>query len=211
MLDVDAIVFTNHPGTDDERSEHAARPNFWAGNRWLPRAAQHRNMLICIHHVPPDDPRPFSHAYFPRSAFDEVVQRGGWTCGRKGDGYLGLYSQHPAQWSAEPAHADVELRAAAPDNIWICELGNQRRDASFERFVEKLCSAPVECDGLRVRYRSPSLGAVSFGWTEPLAIDGQAIALHDYRRFDNPYCQADLGERYYLIARGDEQLELDFR
>jgi hypothetical protein len=210
MLDVDAVVFTNHPGTDDESGEHSARPNFWAGNRWLPRAAQHRNVLICIHHVPRDDPRPFSHAYFPRNAFDEVVQRGGWTFGRKGGGYIALYSQHPARWSRHTSYASVELRAEARDNVWICEMGDEQRYPSFERFVESIASAPVQLAGLRVTYRSPSLGEVSFGWTEPLRVGGQEIQLHGYGRFDNPYCLAEMGERRYVLTHGDDRLVLDF-
>ena len=210
-LGIDAVVFTNHPGTADERNEHTARPNFWAGNRWLPRAAQHRNVLICIHHVPPDDAHPFSHAYFPRHAFDEVIERGNWTMGRKGSGYLGLYSQHRAGWPEQGAYAEVELRAAAPDNIWICELGNAQRYGSFERFVEAISTAPVACAGLDVRYHSPSLGTVSFGWTGPLLVDGQVVALHDYPRFDTLYCRAELGDRYYVVTHAGEQLELDVR
>ena len=190
MLDVDAVVFTNHPGTDDERGEHTARPNFWAGNRWLPRAAQHRNVLVCIHHVPRDDPFPFSHAYFPRDAFDTVLQRGGWTFGRKHGGYIGLYSQHPARWAEQGPYAGVELRADARDNVWICELGDEQRYAGFEHFVEAISTAPVRCDGLRVRYHSPSLSEVSFGWTEPLRARGEEVPLRDYPRFDNPYCRA---------------------
>ena len=211
MLDVDAVVFTNHPGTDDERSEHTARPNFWAGNRWLPRAAQHRNVLICIHHVPEDDPRPFSHAYFPRSAFDEVVQRGNWTCGRKGSGYVALYSQHPTRWVAHEADGEIELRADAPDNIWICEMGDEQQYDSFEQFVEAVCAATVQYTGLHVNYSSPSLGDMSFGWTEPLRVGEQEVQLHNYPRFDNPYCQAEIGARCYTITHGDAQLVLDFR
>ena len=64
-LGIDAVVFSNHPGSDDLQS----RPNFWAGNGILPRAVQHENVLICIHHLPANDAFPFSHAYFPRDAF----------------------------------------------------------------------------------------------------------------------------------------------
>lgn len=211
MLDIDAMVFTNHPGSDDENAEHDARPNFWAGNRWLPRAAQYRNALICIHHVPPDDPRPFSHAYFPRRAFDQAIQRGNWTFGRKGDGYIALYSQHRPRWAEREPYAEIELRAAAPDNIWICELGDVNQYASFERFVTAISAAQVTCAGLHVSYRSPSLGELRFGWAEPLRVDGQPQPLHNDRRFDNPYCQAELGERRYVIAHGDERLTLDLR
>jgi hypothetical protein len=209
-LDIDAVVFTNHPGTDDESGEHTARPNFWAGNRWLPRAAQHRNVLVCIHHVPPDDPRPFSHAYFPRRAFDEVLQRDGWTFGRKGGGYIALYSQHPAQWPVDGPYAEVELRAPAPDNIWICELGDERQCGSFGRFVEAICAAQVRCEGLSVRYSSPAIGALSFGWNGPLEVAGGEVQLRGYPRFENPYCTAAVGERRYAITRGEERLLLDF-
>lgn len=208
-LDADAVVFTNHPGTDDERGEHLARPNFWAGNRWLPRAAQHRNVLVCIHHVPPDDPRPFSHAYFPRRAFDEVAQRGGWTFGRRGGGYIALYAQGGARWAEGGAYAGVELRAPSRDTVWICELGDERSFGSFERFVAAVADAAVVCDGLRVRYQSPSLGAVSFGWTGPLVVGGQEIGLHGELRFDSPYCRAAVGERSYTVAHGGERLVID--
>jgi hypothetical protein len=210
MLSVDAVVFTNHPGTDDESGEHTARPNFWAGNRWLPRTAQHRNVLICIHHVPADDPRPYSHAYFPRQRFDEVVQKGHWTFGRKGRGFIGLYSQNPARWTEGSSYADVELRAEARDNTWICEMGSAADYASFERFIEAVASAEVQCEGLHVTYGSPTLGEVTFGWTGPLRVGGREIPLHGYPRFDNPYCQADLGSERYVIKHDADQLILDF-
>ncbi|MEZ4637924.1 MAG: hypothetical protein R2856_23690 [Caldilineaceae bacterium] len=60
-LGIDAVLFTNHPGAEDEIS----RPNFWGGNGVLPKAVQHRNVLIAMHHVPADDAFPYSHAYFP--------------------------------------------------------------------------------------------------------------------------------------------------
>jgi hypothetical protein len=52
---------------------------------------------------------------------------------------------------------------------------------------------------------------VSFGWTDPLCIDGQELQLHGYLRFDNPYCQASFGECCYTITHGLARLVLDFR
>ena len=49
------------------------------------------------------------------------------TIGRKGSGYIALYSQHPARWPERESSAEVELRADAPDNIWICEMGDEQR------------------------------------------------------------------------------------
>jgi hypothetical protein len=208
-LSPDAVVFANHPGSDDERS----RPNFWAGNGILPRVAQHENVLVCIHHVPADDPFPFSHAYFPRDAFDKVVECDRWVFGRKGEGYVGLYSQHPARWLADPhddAHRVIELRAEAPTNGWIVEMGDEAHWGSFANFVETVSAAPVEAAGLDVSYNSPSVGRVQFGWHGPLRVDGNQVELHDYPRFHNPYCQADFPSRRYTIQHGDRVYVLDF-
>lgn len=90
-------------------------------------------------------------------------------------------------------------------------MGDEQSSGSFAQFVEAVSAAPVHCDGLHVRYESPSLGEMEFGWTEPLRVNGQDVQLHSYPRFDNPYCQADIGDRCYTITRGDEQIVLDFR
>lgn len=208
-LDPDAVVFTTHPGTDDESGEHTSRPNFWAGNRWLPRVGQYRNVAVIIHHVPRDDDRPYSHAYFPRAAFDQVDAAGSWVFARKGGGYIALYSQQPAVWAETGAYAGVELRANAADNIWICEMGSAA-GGSFEDFKAAILAAPVTCGGLNVVYQSPSVGEVRFGWNGPLSAAGQEIALSGYPRFDNPYCQAALGDRRFNIRRGEEELLLAF-
>jgi hypothetical protein len=209
-LDVDAVVFTNHPGAANESSAHADRPNFWAGNRFLPRAAQWRNVLICIHHAPADDEFPFSHAYFPRDHFDETDVRGNWTFGRKGEGYVALYSQHAAVWSDDGSAPLIELRAESPDNIWICEMGTAAQWGSLSGFADAVAYAAVACQGLHVDYESPSLGKVSFGYTGPLSVAGEEVQLADYPRFDNIYCKAALGVRTYTIERAGERLVWDF-
>ena len=211
-LGVDAVVFTNHPGADDETS----RPNFWAGNGILPRVAQHANVAVIIHHLPPDDRFPFSHAYFPRAAFDEVIEQGGWVCARKGDGYIALFSQHPTRWLTD-RHDDAqpvnELRAAAFTNVWLVEVGDAAQHGDFATFVDTVAAASVTVAGTgpatTVRYVSPTVGVVTFGWLEPLSVDGAEIDLHDYPRFDNPYCRAEVGARTYTIRHGEETHVID--
>ena len=106
-MGIDAVVFTTHPGSNNE----SLRPNYWAGNGILPRAAQYKNVVVCIYSVPPENPLPFlrselrggrnikadsvapsdkllpfTHAYFPRYAFDEVVEKKNWIFARKKNG-----------------------------------------------------------------------------------------------------------------------------
>lgn len=208
-LGIDAVVFTNHPASDDER----ARPNFWAGNGILPRVAQHENVLVCIHHVSPKDPFPFSHAYFPRDAFDEIVEQGNWVFGRKDEGYIALYSQHAIEWLPDrydDAHPIIEARADAPDNIWVVEMGDASQWESFEVFVNAISDAAITADKMTIQYVSPTQGQIEFGWNNPFVVASDAVELHDYPRFDNPYCRTEFDSQVYDIQLGDLAHTLNF-
>ena len=73
-----AVVFVTNPGPHG-RSQG---PGYWSSNGRMPRNAQYRNVLISIYnierHVVPGrlESRPYgyTHAYFPKWAFDEVIE-----------------------------------------------------------------------------------------------------------------------------------------
>ena len=205
-LGIDAVVFTNHPGSLDL----TARPNYWAGNGILPRAVQHQNVLICLHNILASDRFPFSHAYFPREAFDEVVERGGWICGRKGDGYIGLYVQYPYRWLKDEQGRVIEVRVDGPEAAWVVEMGEKGPWVNFEAFVEAVTTASIRCQGLQVEYGSPSQGRITFGWEGDLQVAGKVVPLHNYERFDNPYAQTGFTSPKVTIRRQAEELVLDF-
>ncbi len=214
-----AKVFTNHPGS----MEYMDRPNMIAGNSYLPRAAQHENVVLCVYRVPADHIRMLeTHAYFPQHEFDEVVEREGWVFGRKDDAYIALGSLMPTHWKAvDPAmyqagfrtEWEAEYKRAKPSiyhanghaNVWVAELGSRAQNGSFEAFVARFDGRKIEGDTFAFTYASPSQGEMKFGWDEPLAVNGQEICIADYPRYDNPYCQADfLAEQLVIRCDGSE-------
>jgi len=201
-----ALVFTSHPGSDDETS----RPNFWIGNGRLPRVAQHRNLLVCIHRIPEGDEHPFSHAYVPKVAFDDLREKNGWITARRGNGFLALFSQNQYEWTETGPYRNREIRAFSPMNIWICEMGTRRQWASFDQFSDAIAASRVGIRGTEVDYESPSVGRVSFGWSKGFSVCGETMKLNGYRRFENPYCQCDFGSVQYAIGDGEKTLRLDF-
>ena len=64
--------------------------------------------------------------------------------------------------------------------------------------------------GLRVEYDAPGAGKLRFGWKGPLKLDGKDIPLSGFKRFDNPYCQADFDSHEFTIEAGGSRLFLDF-
>lgn len=229
-LGADAVCFTTHPAKIE-----GATPNYWAGSGQLPRAAQIKNVVICIYrlHSKPALYVPtklfYTHAWLPRDQFDELVEQDGWIFARKGDGYLALRSQQPYLWKdggvargrttttgqtgADPDYpADVGREVIAPgqNNIWICELGRQATDGTFVEFVARISRARVQFAGANLLYESPSQGILTFGWQQPLTQNGLTIPLHNAPRYDNPYIQADFATDMLTVACGTEQLHLNW-
>jgi hypothetical protein len=187
-LGPETVCFTTQPvGNEDYE---------WTGSGTLPRVAQSENVLIALYdlytgpslYVTMD--RILTHAWFPKDTFDEVVERGGWFFGRRGDGYIALWSQQPCHWQEDGPDKGRELIAPGKKNIWICELGRQAAQGSFEQFMDGILGAKIETENLQVSYDSPSQGGLEFSWDRELRRNGAVVPMDDFPRFDNPYAQA---------------------
>jgi len=211
-----AQVFVNNPGRMSD-----GRPGYWHGNGRLPRSAQHRNLLICLYDIDRHkgflEPNhfAFTHAYFPRWAFDRVKEveadeGGGWVFGEKDDGYVALYSHQPYRWREEGPDAGQEIIALGHQNVWICQMGRKKDDGSFDEFIKSVTNAPLQVDSLDVEFEAPGVGTASFGWDDPLVVDGEEIPLEDYPRWDNPYANVDFDSEQFTISHAGEELHLDF-
>jgi hypothetical protein len=208
-LGPEAVVFTTHPARREGPS-----PNYWTGSGTLPRVAQVKNVAIIVYEI---NTRPglyitnkllFTHAWFPRSAFDEVVERGRWICGRRGDGYVALASQHPMRPGAEDS--DNELIVEGRRNIWVCETGRRAVDGSFVDFVARIAAARLEFDGQSVVYHSPSQGRLVFGWRGPFTQDGAVVPLAGFWRYDNPYSATPFADDRITVEARGESLTLEW-
>ena len=145
-LDRNCFVITAFPADIPLGADFGSE---WTGG-FVPRVTINKNVGIIQYHQPafgtmekylgspmdisstfPD----WTHAYFPRTMFDEYIQTGNWTIGRKGDAYLALYSSSPPVWSADPVKTNYELIAHATANVWIVEMGDAENTGSFTDFV----------------------------------------------------------------------------
>ncbi len=196
-----AVVYTNHPGSQDFED----RPNQIAGSWILPRAAQHENVLFCIYRIPADYIRMLeTHAYFPQHEFDEVIEQWGWVFGKKGNAYISLRSLLPAHWKVpDPALYKTVYKdewepyaknskpyfyhANGHANVWVTEMGSQAQNGSFQSFIKQFETADLSGDTFQIAYQSPSLGTMTFGWNSSLTVNGYEIQINDYDRYDNPY------------------------
>ncbi|HKE72033.1 MAG TPA: hypothetical protein VKB57_00350, partial [Acidimicrobiales bacterium] len=172
---------------------------------------------------------PFTHAYFPTERFDEVRQVGNWTLGRRGDGYVALWSWRPTQWRAhDPAVTFTNgltqpfdlVAPGGADDAWIVQVGDAGRWGSFDAFAQAVTSAPLSvaprpagADGLPggfdVAYRSPTQGLISFSSSGPLTVDGTEVPLHGTDRSSNPFGVVRAGPGRVDLRDGPATLSLD--
>lgn len=185
----EAVVFVNHPSCLSEDGAH--RPGCWHGNVVLPRVAQWKDVLIAIHKLPEDDWLGFTHAYFPRYAFDQRVTLDGWAFARKGDGYIALTASNGLDLIRQGQNAYRELRSYGQHTVWLCQMGRRAEDGSFEEFRQKVAAQPLTFDGLSVSYTSLRDETITFGWEGPLKVDDVAQPLSGFKHYDGPYAAAD--------------------
>jgi hypothetical protein len=238
-LDEDAVVFTTHPGNEPRPGDRWVDADlYWNGGSTMPRTAQQGAAVVNMYapqYEPPAGPPldafgylPYTHAYFPTERFDEVRQQDGWTFGRKGDGYVALWSWRPTEWRThDPAVTFTNgltqpfdlVAPGGASNVWISEVGNAARWGDFDSFVAAVSAAPVEVQdlgtvagvsrGFDVTYGSPTEGSMTFSWTGPLTVDGTEVPLHGTNRYDNPFGTTPFGETRVAISDGRTSLTVD--
>ncbi|MDR1569717.1 MAG: hypothetical protein LBS72_04430 [Oscillospiraceae bacterium] len=221
------VVFTTNPGSND----YTSRPNKFAGNLCLPRAVAHRNVLLCVYRVLPDFvDYLYSHMYFPQAEFDEIIEERGWLFGRKGDAYIAVYTLRPGRWNeidpefyrqnfsresedmisrAQNEGYKYDYMAPGHANVWAVELGSKAQSGGFREFTGRFNGAALKGDTLRFTYSSPSQGDMSFGWNGDLTVCGEAVPIHGYKRYENPFCTAEFNSDRLEINCDGQSVILD--
>ena len=205
-LGPDAVVFVTHPPFLAE----SGSPNFWAGHLVLPRVAQWKDILIDVRSNKPDEGMGFTHAYFPMFAFDECVFGDRWALARKGDGYIALSNTAGIELVRSGRCACRELRSYSNRSIWICQMGSKQQDGSFSAFRERVEHMPLACEDLTVKCTTIRGDELSFGWSEPLVIDGKEVPLKNFMHYENPYCTAALPAESMSIRYGEDRVKLSW-
>ncbi|MFO8174478.1 MAG: hypothetical protein R6T96_09365, partial [Longimicrobiales bacterium] len=202
-----AIVFVNHPASAS--LEDAQAPNFWRGNRVLPRVAQWKDVLIAVHRLPEDDWLGFTHAYFPLHAFDAWELREGWAFAQKGEGYLALTASQDLALVTDGPHTRRELRAPGPYTVWLCQMGRATLDGTFAEFQEKILAVDVAFDDLSVKLTTLRDETLAFGWEDDLLRNGEPEPITGFRHYESAYGYAELPAKELIINLAGQAMRLD--
>ncbi len=192
-LGTEAILFDNGP------------------SGYLPRVAQHRDLLITLHSLPVDDESGYTCVYFPTTAFEEHQVGQQWALAAKGDAYVALGCSRPMALKQDGSAAFRELRAAGRETAWLCQMGNRADHGSFADFRKWVLAARFDCDGLAVSYRPLGGKMVTFDWNSALCVNGEELPLHQPNHYEGPHCVTDCWPATQMVvAYGGQAIQLDF-
>ena len=203
----DATCFTTHPG-----GAESGTPDDWTGSGILPHVRQIKNVLICIynlHHKPAlyqKTVHAYTHAWFPKEKFDEVIEHKEWHFARKDDSFLALYSAQPTTWGD-----GNELIADGRKNAWILEVGSIVEYGSFETFQQRISAAEVGFNNMSALYHSPTVGRLSLKYKDALKINGIPQQHQHYSRYMNPYGHADYPANQVTLEKAGSSLHLNWQ
>jgi hypothetical protein len=186
-----AQVWISHPGEAIQFG--FARPSYWGGSASIPRVQQYRALAVVS--FAGGEPQPdFTHAWFPRPAFEESAVAGRAAVARSGDGLLALVGGGPLEPVTRGPTAGCELRQPGRSGRWILRLGDTGDHGGLGDFAARFAGLAVDevAEG-RFVIDDPDYGAVCF---EP---DGRVRA---ERRVLDPAAWTLAGTRTLLRQRG---------
>jgi hypothetical protein len=175
----DARVWISNPGEEDPFGSR--RPSYWAGDGFMPRAAQWRNLAILHYRL--DDPRaiPWTHAYARRDAFEEYRVMGEWLFLRQRGGVAAILAANGLAPMTQGPTAGYELRSPGRRNSWLVRVDSLERFGTFDHFVATITSARLEvAAGERLSFTDPRLGTVALDWSGHFTVEG-VDRRHDVR------------------------------
>lgn len=173
-LDPEAQMWINHPG--ELHAHGSGRPSFWAGNGYLPMAAQYKGLGIVIYDINPEHSVNYTHAYFPVASFDKYVQYGNWCFVSKNNAFAAIYSSSGLCLQYKGLNRNRELVSPGYKNVWILRVSNKDEFEDFNAFVDSVLESKLTIgDKQEVQWKDAVYGNVELSWEGPMVVNGKPV------------------------------------
>jgi hypothetical protein len=242
-LSNDLSIFHNHPAVEEGKKGASGKtPSYWVGYGYLPHSMQDENVNLSIYKAPEKKSimaKPiieYTHAYFPKQFFDEVVVERRFAFGKIQDAYVAMiaandlhyriYQQDdkrtvdPEQlwgsYNGTDRQLDYDLIQPGTNSFWITEISDLESDGSFQQFMHRIRqqAQSIRFDGERLHYNTVdtqrSEKALSLTFAGDFIVNGQVID-PEHPRYDAPYIQAERYADELTFDFNGKQLYLNFQ
>ncbi|RCW55391.1 hypothetical protein [Halanaerobium sp. ST460_2HS_T2] len=174
-IDAEALCWINHPGENVKVG--FGRPSYWAGNGYLPRVAQYKNIQFLLFDIKKEHPVDFTHAYFPTYAFDEYLKKDNYYFARKNKAFFAITAAGKLNLVEKGINQNRELKSYGRKNSWMIRVGNRDEFKSFEYFIDKISNAYLDIKAEEIEFYDPEHGKFYFNWGESLLLNDEYIKI----------------------------------
>ena len=199
----DVSIFFSAPNNCAEGN--GLRPDYWAGEAFMPRVLTYERTLAVIWHGVNDPKIWMTHVHFNTPKLDEYRSVNGYTFGKKDDGYVAIYSSADHKLSFEGPYGERELISQGRECVWITFCGSRSEDGSFDNFIEKIISNPITIKNDEVSLLTPDGEKMEFGLEEGFKINGIDVEIPDYLCLC-PYLKSKFGSGKFEYRYNGETL-----
>lgn len=130
-LDLNTVIFTNHPGATFDGS--SMRPGYWYGNGIMPAIKEQDNIIGSVYVIPDNYPIHFTHLYWTDINFDKVNKDKNWIFGKKNNAYIGVWCSGKMIPTNDMIF-NAEYRTYADKVAYICYCSSAEACGDFENF-----------------------------------------------------------------------------
>ncbi len=106
--------------------------------------------------------------------------------------------------------AHRELRSPGLQNVWLCQMGAESTDGSFEEFRRAVLATQPVVGGLRVTWTTLRRDRLAFGWTGPFLLNGAEQPITGFPHHESAFARAALPAESMDIGYVSEILRLNF-
>jgi len=205
-------LFTTHPAKAlSDKGALSESPGYWVGNGRNPHSVQDENINMSIYKIP--DKKgfmeksivPYTHAYFPKEIFDEVVLNGNYAFGRYKDKYVAFIGKNTLQYLED---SKEDLIQEGKDVFWVFEIGTKQTEGSFEEFMNRIKSNTVTFVDDELIYLSNGK-EMYLKYQGDFKINNEKVNT-DYKRFDAAYSSTNREPDTITIEYNGKKVFLDF-
>jgi hypothetical protein len=171
VIDAETQVWVNHPGQMYHFGK--GRPNFWAGNGYLPNVLQYKGLCALTFSIDEAHDADYTHAYFPSRKFDEVIYKENWVFAKKDNSFIGIYASNGLTLQNEGFNKDKELISKGRNNLWLLRITNKEEFSDFEAFVSEMLKTNINfSEALELNMKEAVYGDITASFDGTLKVDG---------------------------------------
>jgi len=185
----------------------------WTSSSPYERTFQHRNTLLVLYDIPPGTTSEHIDGFFPKNLEQRIVDDSGWIICQAGETYIGWFPLQKIEWKEETEN--WRMRSHQLQNGYIIEVRSQSEIGSFAPFQKKLRShipkTNLQPHAVSVNYTTLNGDEMFFAFPDIRKLNGKPIDLTQYKLFEGPFLNAEIGSENLLMTYKNKRRILDFK